>query len=513
MSVPTNSLQQQSTVRRSNAGSPSLPNSCRLHPIRATVPYQLLRGGQSSPTRSLPLSVGGNNGPTNSRGSSPPSATLNLGVNCTGATRPRLSPENRVLHSPDRSLNSPVCRGERSKLQVRSSSAIRRTSSLDAIMGPYLAGQWPRDSHGPYPSCMKDKATQTSGLWIEEAGGEQGSPHQRSASWGSADHLKEIAKLRLQLQRSKQVSRQSKDRDQPLGLHTSTTCHPQNKVVSTALSNIPVPKSLISRVPSSVEGINHELENVFIREDWKQGIQALDVLDGRRAPFQPHRYGNGGDTRDTDTQAPSSGGSSPWACPFTPDPLHSPEGSPCSAEELDKDSGCGSPLPKFATSPKPNNSYMFKREPPEGCERVKVFEEMVSVVSRGFPLFSCPDKNKVNFIPRGSAFCPVKLLCSSHFTTTSPSPGLHAKSSTWPEDAMTPASFTTLASTNWSSSIGTDMVSSSDTGVGTNTSTENSTDSLSPDTNTDTGELTSTAVVPGGLSTDPCSTTHILLTS
>ena len=33
-------------------------------------------------------------------------------------------------------------------------------------------------------------------------------------------------------------------------------------------------------------------------------------------------------------------------------------------------------LPKFATSPKPNNSYMFKREPPEGCERVKVFEEL-----------------------------------------------------------------------------------------------------------------------------------------
>lgn len=49
---------------------------------------------------------------------------------------------------------------ERSKLQVRSSCAIRRTSSLDAITGPYLTGQWPRDSHGPYPSCMKDKATQ-----------------------------------------------------------------------------------------------------------------------------------------------------------------------------------------------------------------------------------------------------------------------------------------------------------------------------------------------------------------
>lgn len=40
------------------------------------------------------------------------------------------------------------------------------------------------------------------------------------------------------------------------------------------------------------------------------------------------------------------------------------------------DNLCGSPLPKYATSPRPNNSYMFKREPPEGCEKVKAFEEM-----------------------------------------------------------------------------------------------------------------------------------------
>lgn len=53
---------------------------------------------------------------------------------------------------------------------------------------------------------------------------------------------------------------------------------------------------------------------------------------------------------------------------------------------------------------------MFKREPPEGCERVKVFEEMASRQPVSAPLFSCPDKNKVNFIPTGSAFCPVKLL-------------------------------------------------------------------------------------------------------
>lgn len=36
--------------------------------------------------------------------------------------------------------------------------------------------------------------------------------------------------------------------------------------------------------------------------------------------------------------------------------------------------------------------------------------------SAALPLFSCPDKNKVNFIPTGSAFCPVKLPGSLHLT-------------------------------------------------------------------------------------------------
>uniref|UniRef100_A0A3Q3W3Z7 Glucocorticoid induced 1a n=1 Tax=Mola mola TaxID=94237 RepID=A0A3Q3W3Z7_MOLML len=326
---------------------------------------------------------------------------------------------------------------------------------------------------------MKDKATQTPGLWIDE-GAEQGSPHQRSASWGSADHLKEqIAKLRLQLQRSKQVSRQSKDREQTL-LIFDICLFSQYKGTSSALSAIPGPKSLICRVPSSVEGINHELENVFIREDWEQGIQvwAMDVVDGRRAPFPPHHYSSG-DTRDTDTQAPSSAECSPLPRPCSSDHLHSPNGSPCSAEEIDKDNMCSSPLPKFATSPKPNNSYMFKREPPEGCERVKVFEEMVSGKSKGFPLFSCPDKNKVNFIPRGSAFCPVKLLCSSLFSPISPSscpsasPGLHGNNSQGPQVTPTlPASplVTFPASTDWSAN------------ASTGKNTDNSTDSQCPDT-------------------------------
>ncbi|KAM8870507.1 glucocorticoid-induced transcript 1 protein isoform 2-T2 [Spinachia spinachia] len=452
MSAPSNSLQQP-RVRRSNAGSPGSFNgnggSCRLHPIRATVPFQLLRGGPGSPTRAQTLYGGA----TNSRGSSPPSSpSLSSG---SANVKQRLSPENK---DSSFTLDSPFSRAERSKLQVRSSSAIRRTSSLDAITGPYLTGQWPRDSHGPYPSCMKDKATQTPGLWIDE-GAEQGSPHQRSASWGSADHLKEIAKLRLQLQRSKQVIRQNKDREQSSLQQHGAAFQPQYKGTSSTLSTIPLPKPFICRVPSSVEGISHELESVFIRENWDQGIQAMDVVDGRRAPFPPHRNSRSGDTRDTDTQAPSSGSSSPSPRPSSSDHAHSPDGSPCSAEEIDKDSVCSSPLPKFATSPKPNNSYMFKREPPEGCERVKVFEEMVSGRSKGFPLFSCPDKNKVNFISRGSAFCPVKLLCSSLFSPISPSscspanPGLHGIDSPGPQVTPTlhaPPPASCPPSSNWS---------------------------------------------------------------
>lgn len=205
------------------------------------------------------------------------------------------------------------------------------------------------------------------------------------------------------------------------------------------LTNITVPKPSISRVPSSMEGINHELEKVFIKDNngEKEELKALEVPDGRRAPFRPQQ--RSGSTHSVDAQTPSGGGppgsggggglggggggggggcgrssscSSLSPCPSPACPQGSHDGSPYSAEDLlydrDKDSGSSSPLPKFASSPKPNNTYMFKREPPEGCEKIKAFDE--SSGSRQAPLlFSCPDKNKVNFIPTGSAFCPVRL--------------------------------------------------------------------------------------------------------
>lgn len=202
-----------------------------------------------------------------------------------------------------------------------------------------------------------------------------------------------------------------------------------SKSAQMPLSNITVPKPSISRVPSSMEGINHELEKVFIKDNGeKEELKSLEVPDGRRAPFPPQQRSSS--TRSVDTQTPSAPGrssscSSLSPCPSPACPPGSHDGSPYSTEDLlydrDKDSGSSSPLPKFASSPKPNNSYMFKREPPEGCEKIKAFEEQSSrqSASASVPLFSCPDKNKVNFIPTGSAFCPVKLPGSLHLNPAS----------------------------------------------------------------------------------------------
>ncbi|XP_073728633.1 glucocorticoid-induced transcript 1 protein isoform X2 [Misgurnus anguillicaudatus] len=218
----------------------------------------------------------------------------------------------------------------------RARSAGRQTSLLDDLPEKYLSGQWPHEPHQPRPSSTSDKATQTPGFWSYDGG--EVNMHKRSASWGNADHLIEIAKLRQQLQLSLKGSRTMKDKED---------------VSSTQLNQ----------------------------------TQALEVRDGGRAPVPPPHHS------DLQTHSMEAQISSP-------------------ALDIEKDNRTSSPVPRLTCSPKPNHSFTFKREPPEGCEKVKVFED---IVTHGFPIFSCPDRNKVNFSPSGSAFCPVKLLCSSFF--------------------------------------------------------------------------------------------------
>uniref|UniRef100_A0A672HA78 Family with sequence similarity 117 member Aa n=1 Tax=Salarias fasciatus TaxID=181472 RepID=A0A672HA78_SALFA len=176
---------------------------------------------------------------------------------------------------------------------------IRRTLSLDAIVGPYLQGHWPKDTEGTAVTCVNDKATQ----------------------------------VRLML-----------------GYRVST------------LPLMPLNR-LAPRLRRSVEGLNLELEEVFVSEkpDDDHEVRGSEAADCGAACLSPP------------TSLPS----------FALDP---PLLQPCSS------------------SPRPNKTYAFQRQPPEGCERVRVCEE---------PLLqpSCPDPNKVNFTPHGgSAFCPVSLL-------------------------------------------------------------------------------------------------------
>ncbi|NXP50449.1 F117B protein, partial [Heliornis fulica] len=340
----------------------------------------------------------------------------------------RHSPEQGKSSPERKSPSSPVCKADKSRPPSSSpSSIIRRTSSLDTLAAPYLAGQWPRDNHGQAAPCMRDKATQTESAWAEEYLEKKRSSHKRSASWGSNDQLKEIAKLRQQLQRSKHSSRHHRDKERHSPFHGNHAAinHSQAPIPKSALVPvIPITKSTGSRFRNSVEGLNQEIE-IIIKEtgDKEEQLVPQDIPDGHRAP--PPLVQRSSSTRSIDTQTPggadrgsnnSSRSQSVSPASFLTISNEGSEEGPCSTDELladsrDKENGNNSPLPKYATSPKPNNSYMFKREPPEGCEKVKVFEESLPKPLHEIPAFYCPDKNKVNFIPKsGSAFCLVSIL-------------------------------------------------------------------------------------------------------
>ncbi|XP_053136659.1 protein FAM117B isoform X3 [Hemicordylus capensis] len=368
----------------------------------------------------------------------------------------RRSPEQSRASPERKSPSSPVCKGEeavgdKNSARVKETPAgdlaclgvfevdksrppssspsniARRTPSLDILAAPYLAGQWPRDNHGQVTPCMRDKATQTESAWAEEYLEKKKGSHKRSASWGSTDQLKEIAKLRQQLQRSKHSSRHHRDKERQSPFHGNHAAINQCQAPvpkSVLVPVIPIAKSSGSRFRNSIEGLNQEIE-IIIKETGEKEEQLIpqDIPDGHRAP--PPLIQRSSSTRSIDTQTPggaekgsnnSSRSQSVSPSSFLAISNEGSEESPCSADDLlvdprDKENGNNSPLPKYATSPKPNNSYMFKREPPEGCEKVKVFEESLPKPLHEIPAFYCPDKNKVNFIPKsGSAFCLVSIL-------------------------------------------------------------------------------------------------------
>lgn len=126
---PINTSSSSSSAASSSSSSSSAGNTSRLQPIRATVPYQLLRGNQQhSPTRppassffssSSSISVGSNTEPTAAAqhsSSSSDSPTLSSPAG-NGSLDGRLIPRQRRSppdhrSSPERCPHSPVLRGK-----------------------------------------------------------------------------------------------------------------------------------------------------------------------------------------------------------------------------------------------------------------------------------------------------------------------------------------------------------------------------------------------------------------
>ncbi|XP_033826895.2 protein FAM117A-like isoform X1 [Periophthalmus magnuspinnatus] len=375
----------------SSSSSSSSGSSSSMQPLKATVPYQLQRG-----------------------------SALLLGRN--------------EVKTADRTAARPP------------KPTIRRTLSLDTIVGPYLQGHWPKEADSMTITCVNDKATQTPSSWAEETRGRRSaSGHKRSASWGSGEHLREVAKLRHQLQKRSRHAAPS------LGYDLSHPPLPAGHVAGITQTMPMIPLNRIAtRLRRSVEGLNLELEEVFVSEkpddDEEHEIsQILDIPDGHRAPAPVQRCSSGSQSEPSPGPLdPALLSPSQSPCPLHPSllsPSTSPSTSPCPinacllspsqspchlGEPVSEDCGAlcssSSALPSFALSPpllqqcssapRPNRTYSYQREPPEGCERRGLCLDPMSA-SQDEPLLppSCPDLNKVNFTPHGgSAFCPVSLL-------------------------------------------------------------------------------------------------------
>uniref|UniRef100_A0A667IPK5 Family with sequence similarity 117 member A n=1 Tax=Lynx canadensis TaxID=61383 RepID=A0A667IPK5_LYNCA len=268
-------------------------------------------------------------------------------------------------------------------------------------------------------------AAQTPLSW-QELEGERASSctHKRSASWGSTDHRKEVTKLKQQLQRTK-LSRSGKEKERGSPLQGD---HAVRGALRASPPSFPSGSPVLRLSPClhrSLEGLNQELEEVFVKEQGEEELlRILDIPDGHRAPAPPQ---SGSCDHPLLLLEPGNLASSPSVPLASPQPSgqasreeHRGAGEELASVPNDKASSPGhpacledsspSPVLAFAASPRPNHSYVFKREPPEGCERVRVFEEATSPGPDLAFLTSCPDKNKVHFNPTGSAFCPVSLM-------------------------------------------------------------------------------------------------------
>ncbi|XP_056153754.1 protein FAM117A-like isoform X2 [Lampris incognitus] len=224
------------------------------------------------------------------------------------------------------------------------SLGMRRTMSLDAIVGPYLQGHWPKEAEALSRPQRRDISTQTPESWSDRTESKKGTAcHKRSASWGSMDHLQELLEV-PDGHRAPVPTQSCSSASQSDALTTS---------LSESFSNSSSPSSSLSSSPATKD-LSGNLDQSLL-----DGLEMILL-----SPLSA--------VSESDPSAP----------------------------------------PVLSSSPRPNKSLCFLREPPEGCEKVRVWEEVSTPrLPKPSLISSRPDPNKVNFTPYGgSAFCPVSLL-------------------------------------------------------------------------------------------------------
>ncbi|XP_039263000.1 glucocorticoid-induced transcript 1 protein-like isoform X2 [Styela clava] len=380
----------------SNKPKPSLKGGVgtqRLQPIRATQPFQLRQG--ASPARKSPSS----------------SPTSMLPRSATDPRRNKWSSDHR--NSPDRSdRKSPSSPGIKVTNRRSPSPRVCRTSSHDsvpaALTGTYLTGQWPRELTSnsfitPSNSGTSTKSTQTPHDWNSEAC-LQYSKNSKSLSNRQSDV--EVTKMKQQMRRIAKSSRQEKkERQSPV--HANHAALPQSQTAQSRSISNPMP--IYGRVPrrqNSLEGLNKEIEIIILNETPVRHTQGVTPPDGHRAPLPRSS------TRTMETQTPQGFAHDNNLIQNTEGHTPSPSSDQTLAVPTTTKVGeqGQSPCPKYASSPRPNNSYMFQREPPEGAESVTPFKEQdISPYIIGS---SCPDKQKVHFqISKNGSFTKWKPPC------------------------------------------------------------------------------------------------------
>jgi len=398
------------------------PINTKHQPLKATVPFQSLIKNPGSPTSSR-------------RRMSPCSPIMP-----TDKGRSRKSPD---LNEQPRALLSPL--GSKGSA-FNPVTKLQSSSSLETLSSNYMNGQWPREQSGNGNFVMVPKGTQTAGNWEDPLSDDiiQLSLEQKrlslanttSTSSASANGgSKEV--FRHHLKRTKQQAAQP--------CHSKQSClqGDHSAVVSLSYDVTSKPVSIPQQAPSSpkypnlhtrrsVEGLDFELEGLDLAR--KGYVFAQTPPEGRRPPV-PGLSGKNFDTHYTQTangwvdalsptsekpgEKRSHSLSPSWLSPekenTSPNRCLSADITMAELDSITSNKCISSNLPKYAASPKPNNSFWFARGPPDGAEKVPLNTDDSVINHEALKnCTSCPDTSKVTIqFSKDSPFCsfidPAKM--------------------------------------------------------------------------------------------------------